>query len=44
VHGRNLTPLVPRIALQLVFIALLAWSGIHAATPREPVQKPNQLD
>ena len=32
--GRPATPLVPRIALQVLFIALLGWSGVRAW--REP--------
>jgi len=32
-HGEAVTPLVPRVVLQLVFITLVWWSGIYASTP-----------
>ena len=33
-RGAPPTPLVPRIALQALFIALLWWSGVRASVPR----------
>ena len=39
VRGAPPTPLIPRVALQLLFIALLWWSGVRAARSRsEAVQ------
>jgi len=32
-RGEAVTPLVPRIALQMVFIALVWWSGVYASPP-----------
>jgi uncharacterized membrane protein len=36
-RGAPVTPLVPRVALQLLFIGLVWWSGIHAA--RRPMPR-----
>lgn len=35
-RGAPATPLVPRVALQVLFIGLLWWSGIRAARRRAP--------
>jgi uncharacterized membrane protein len=35
-RGAPPTPLIPRIALQILFIALVWWSGIHATGDRTP--------
>jgi uncharacterized membrane protein len=35
IGGRPVTPLVPRIAMQVAFIALVWWSGIHAGRAPE---------
>jgi uncharacterized membrane protein len=35
-RGQPVTPLVPRIALQALFIALVWWSGIHAGKRLSP--------
>ncbi|TAH36461.1 MAG: DoxX family membrane protein [Planctomycetota bacterium] len=38
-RGEPVTPLVPRIALQILFIALLWWAGIHRGRrPAAPAQ------
>lgn len=36
-RGAPATPIVPRVALQLLFITLLWWSGVRAAQPRTTV-------
>jgi uncharacterized membrane protein len=35
IRGVAATPIIPRIALQLLFIALIWWSGVHAPRSRE---------
>jgi uncharacterized membrane protein len=37
-RGAPATPLVPRIALQVLFIVLIWWSGVWAGRPRGPGQ------
>jgi uncharacterized membrane protein len=40
-RGAPPTPLIPRVALQLLFIALLWWSGVRAPrSPSEAAQEP----
>ncbi len=34
--GAPVTPLIPRVALQLIFIALIWWSGVHAPKDNPP--------
>ena len=35
-RGQAATPVAPRVALQLLFIGLVWWSGVHAAAQRSP--------
>lgn len=37
IGGDAVTPLIPRIALQVIFIALVWWSGVHAGGKGESV-------
>jgi uncharacterized membrane protein len=39
-RGAPVTPLVPRIAGQALFIALVWWSGLHAERRRGPEERP----
>ena len=36
-RGAPATPIIPRVALQLLFIALLWWSGVRSQESRSPV-------
>lgn len=38
-RGAPVTPIVPRIAIQALFIALIAWSGLKASGPRDDVTR-----
>lgn len=38
-RGQPATPLVPRVALQVLFIGLVAWSGIYAGGRRTPAPR-----
>jgi uncharacterized membrane protein len=40
-RGAPVTPLIPRIALQLLFIALVWWSGIYASSARHRAPERN---
>ena len=37
-RGAPVTPLVPRVALQILFIALLWWSGVRSSGQQDTVQ------